>query len=432
MNRHDLQNVVGEMEAGKPVKIKFFGHITSDMASRFNSEFEFVENIIKPSRIDILINCEGGSVLHGMSSFAVIQNSSIPTRCINEGMAASMGSVILVSGGETFLKDYSITMMHNPFLPEHKEEETPAVVKAFTKQLETIYEKRFGFSKDKVRAIMSGEDGEDGTYFDAFQAVEAGIIPAENIIVTSQQVVSKVKSQLQDLSTTQSIQKLFEQVIAEAPEDFKQSEEPIAIHNQENASEEEVTHNKKTNNMPEPQKDPNTVGFVEASLAIQLGLKDYDASSVAAKISDLLNTEASHKTLKTEFANMEIVLASKTQEVDTLTQNLASTQSKLDVFLAKEKAEKDAAVEKLVQDAIDEGKIKENTKSEWVSAATSNMELVKNLFADLPARDKISEEIKQDKHNADNVQSSLSETEAELQAKVVAVVGEQFSFNKID
>ena len=63
--------------------------------------------------------------------------------------------------------------------------DTKAMVKAFTKQIETIYRKRFGLKAEHVRAIMDGEAGRDGTYFDAQAAVKAGIIPAENIIHTS-------------------------------------------------------------------------------------------------------------------------------------------------------------------------------------------------------------------------------------------------------
>ena len=51
-----------------------------------------------------------------------------------------------------------------------------------------IYRKRFGLSKEKVQSIMDGDEGCDGTDFDAQQAVEAGIIPVETILKTSQQV----------------------------------------------------------------------------------------------------------------------------------------------------------------------------------------------------------------------------------------------------
>lgn len=432
MNISDLKNVVGEVSSDQPVKIKFFGHVTESMSSQFNSEFDFVENVIKPPRIDILINSEGGSVLHGMSTFATIQNSTVPTRCINEGLAASMGSVILVAGTETFLKDYSITMIHNPFLPDHKEEEPPSVVKAFTKQLETIYQRRFGLSKERVQSIMDGGSGEDGTYFDADQAVSAGFIPVSNVIKTSRQVVAEVKAKLKDTLSVQAIQSLFEQVNEQEFKDFKQSEDAIAIHNQENTSEEELTQNKNTVNMVEQPQNPSTIGFTEASIAVQLGMKAFDLNSVSAKIADLVVIEASYKDLVKAHSDLKTLSAGKDQAIDTLTQNLSQTQAKLNVYLNKEKDEQKSAVVALVKAAKDAGKIKDEDVANWEVQATANFELVKGLFDGLPARDKISKEIADNPENVQAAKDAASEAEKELASKVKAVVGDKFQFGKID
>ena len=77
--------------------------------------FLWVESYIKPSKIRVLINSSGGSVLYGMSIFSVIRNSSIPTECINEGLAASMGSIVWAAGDKSLMRDYAILMIHNPF-----------------------------------------------------------------------------------------------------------------------------------------------------------------------------------------------------------------------------------------------------------------------------------------------------------------------------
>ena len=61
-------------------------------------------------------------------------------------------------------------MIHNPFLPDENDGEPSELVKAFTAQIETIYRKRFGLSHEKVRAIMDGAAGQDGTFFDAAAA----------------------------------------------------------------------------------------------------------------------------------------------------------------------------------------------------------------------------------------------------------------------
>ena len=148
MNTETFEHIVCQSGAGRPASIRFFGRITEESAGRFSEAFDFLENIVRPSLIRVLINSEGGSVLHGMTVYAAIQNASVPTECVIEGMAASMGSVIWAAGDKSFMRDYGILMIHNPFLPDENDGEPSELVKAFTAQIETIYRKRFGLSHE--------------------------------------------------------------------------------------------------------------------------------------------------------------------------------------------------------------------------------------------------------------------------------------------
>ena len=56
MSTEELLYVVGEAKTGEPSVIRFFGRITEETTSRFNDEFDFLENIIRPSCIRVLIN----------------------------------------------------------------------------------------------------------------------------------------------------------------------------------------------------------------------------------------------------------------------------------------------------------------------------------------------------------------------------------------
>ena len=100
MNTSKFKYVVGEAKENEVCDIRLFCDIDEYTANSFNSEFLWVESYIKPSKIRVLINSSGGSVLYGMSIFSVIRNSSIPTECINEGLAASMGSIVWAAGDE--------------------------------------------------------------------------------------------------------------------------------------------------------------------------------------------------------------------------------------------------------------------------------------------------------------------------------------------
>ena len=212
MSTEELQYVVGEAKTGEPAVIRFFGRVTEETTSRFNDEFDFLENIIRPSCIRVLINSEGGSVLYGMSTYSTIANAKVDTECVIEGVAASMASIIWAAGKRSLMRDYAILMIHNPILPDNDGEEPSDMLLAFTRQIETIYRKRFGLTKEHVRAIMDGQAGKDGTYFDAQAAVKAGIIPSENIIRTSKQLCRKVHDEIAGLADTAAIQELMDRV----------------------------------------------------------------------------------------------------------------------------------------------------------------------------------------------------------------------------
>ncbi|WP_240053682.1 Clp protease ClpP [Bacteroides cellulosilyticus] len=212
MNTETFEHIVCQSGAGRPASIRFFGRITEESAGRFSEAFDFLENIVRPSLIRVLINSEGGSVLHGMTVYAAIQNASVPTECVIEGMAASMGSVIWAAGDKSFMRDYGILMIHNPFLPDENDGEPSEMVKAFTTQIETIYRKRFGLSREKVRAIMDGAAGQDGTFFDAAAAVKAGIIPESHVLRTSKQLRDKVRADLSGITDAAAIQAVMNRI----------------------------------------------------------------------------------------------------------------------------------------------------------------------------------------------------------------------------
>ena len=138
MSTEELQYVVGEAKTGEPAVIRFFGRVTEETTSRFNDEFDFLENIIRPSCIRVLINSEGGSVLYGMSTYSTIANAKVDTECVIEGVAASMASIIWAAGKRSLMRDYAILMIHNPILPDNDGEEPSDMLLAFTRQIETI------------------------------------------------------------------------------------------------------------------------------------------------------------------------------------------------------------------------------------------------------------------------------------------------------
>ena len=430
MNESEFKYIIGEAIENKPAIIRFYGPVTSETTARFNDEFLWLQNYAKPSKIVVLVNSEGGSVVSGMSTFSIIQSCPIETHCVIEGIAASMGSVIWAAGTKLYMHDYSILMIHNPFVNavDSQDETTQNMLKAFRGQLEMIYHKRFGIKKSKVREIMDGEGNADGTYLSAKEAVAEGILPSDNIIRTSEQVRADAKSKLSGVQNTATIRDIMAAIADEATEN-KLIEKTLAI------LEQNKQNNHKRQVMNEKELAYDTV-------CAQLGLaKDSPVASVTPRITELTkfetaltNTKAELATAKDELSKtkaeldeLKIQFKGKEAEVKNFTDELTEVKNKLKTYQDAEEAAKVAHIKEIVQAAISSGKIQAEDEAEWVSMAEANLSLVEKTLAGLSPRDKITDEIAKDPANVDAAQKSMETTEEQLKAKVDAIVGETFS-----
>ena len=415
----DFSHIVGEIRPGEPASIRFYGKITEESAARFNGEFDWLESQ-HPSLIRVLINCEGGSVLHGMSSYATIQNSSIPTECVNEGMAASMGSVLWAAGGRSLMRDYAILMIHNPFLPSDDGEANEMVL-AFTKQIKTLYRKRFGLSEKHIEAIMTGEAGKDGTFFDADAAVKAGIIPRDNILATSPQLRDKVRIELSSLESATDICTMMGRISAEAQTLDSENKPSERIHPT-------LIQTTKKHDMSAENKTSEY-----SAVAATLGMKeDCQPRDVMARISELIATETKFKEKEKELCDAQTVIAGRDATIKNLQKELGEATASLSTYQKREKDEKAARIESMIEAAITAGKIDRESKADWVAMAEANLTLAENTLGSIPAREQISKEIAADPANVRAAAEAAKSADEKMAAKVAEVVGEAFEFKKID
>lgn len=413
MTISSLQCIVGEARQGAVATIRFFGRITSESTARFNQEFDYLENTVRPSLIRVLINSEGGSVLYGMSTYATIQNSTVDTECIIEGMAASMASILWAAGRRSLMRDYGILMIHNPMLPGDEAEEPSDMVRAFTRQIETIYRKRFGLKSEHVRAIMKGEAGKDGTYFDAMAAVKAGIIPSEHVLHTSKQLVEQVRSDMTGVTDVSAIQELMSRVAAENKH-FLVADTTLIQTNQSRMSEEKTLSAE--------------FGAVVASLGMNdcTGVKD-----VMARITELMGVEARLRQAQQSLADAQTVLAGKETAIQNLQKDMAGVTERLQKYEKQEADLKAAAIENFLHKAADEGKIEAVTIPSWVEMAQTNFALVQSTIDSIPAREKISQQIAADPANVQAAAEATRDVEKRMAEEVAAVVGKDFTFGKL-
>lgn len=420
MDVNNLKYVVGKAETNQPAIIRFFGSVDSFSTDCFNEEFLWLQDYVKPSKIVVLINSDGGSVMYGMSTFSIIQSCPIEVDCIIEGIAASMGSIIWAAGDHLYMHDYSILMIHNPFVYDNDNEDANIknMVNAFRKQIETIYVKRFGLSKDKVRAIMDGEGDADGTYLSAKEAVNAGILPDTNIIKTSKQVVEKVKSQIEGVKSVASICDIMNSALKEVDEN-KLLSEVVSIRTQNNQNFNPVVTGQEQNTM----KENENVQF--NAVTAQLGLEaETSLQSVSARITQLVNAESELKNVKNELGELKIKFKGKETEVANLQKNLSDVEGQLKVYKDAEEKARNASIDAMVEDAIKAGKIDAGSKEDWVGMAKANLDMVKKTLDSIPGRDNIVDEIAKDPENKNDAEEAMKDVNAKLAEKVKAVVGD--------
>lgn len=397
MKTDELKYVVGEAQEAKPVYMRFYGRINEESTRQFNDEFLWVQDYVKPSKIVISINSEGGSVLYGMGTFSIIQQCPIEVETIIEGMAASMASVLWAAGTRSYMRDYSILMIHNPFVrEENASPDSEQIVKAFQKQIETVYHKRFGLTKEKIREIMDGKEGCDGTYFDARSAVSAGILPADHVLKTSKQVCTKVKNQIEGVVEAGALQKIMASINAEL-EDFKPLDVSDSIPNQN-----QINNSNSKETMDKEQE------FAFGSVCAQLGLeKDSEVSTVITRIDALKNAEKKAREIQASYDSLKIQKEGVDAQLTNVQNELTTVKEELQNYKDAEEAQHKADIEQFVENAISEGKISPDAKSKWVEMAANNFEMVQETLNSIPKRDKISTEIANDPANVENAKIKL-------------------------
>ena len=423
MDTNNLKHIVGSYKQGKPAVIRFFGPVDYWTVTSFNDEFLWLQECVKPSKIIVAINSEGGSVIYGMSTFSLINSCPIETECVIEGIAASMGSVIWAAGKRLYMHDYSLLMIHNPFMEDSSnDEDTKRTVEVFRKQIETVYVKRFGLSEEQVRDIMDGKENLDGTYFTAREAVDAGIIPESHVIDTEKAVTDKIGNivaEAKEKGKEIKVREMFTSIAAEISNDkliagldtitSRKQEQPI---------------------IQQPiQQTMNEKDFQK--IMAKLGLSsDASVVDITAKVDEILKAKSELTALQSRYSELEIKFNGKETEVSNLKSDLTNAKAELQKYKDAEAAALKAEIESVVDEAVNSGKIKAEAKESWIKMANTNFEAVKDTLASIEGRKVISQEIAEDPQNKQHAQDGLTEAEKQVKEKVTEVVGKDFELMK--
>lgn len=203
---HDIKFILFEPATGKDsydnLLPKYIRNVTKEGADIFLfddigmggiSGQEFANEIkmlneFGVKQIDIHINSGGGDVIEGFSIFSAMTNSKATIHTINEGIAGSMGGIILLGGDKISMFDFSNVMVHNVSGSENPDENEQKAINALQDSLVTILTNRTSKSKTEITDMMNAE-----TWLNAKEALEAGFI--DEIISSKHKETKKRKQQ---------------------------------------------------------------------------------------------------------------------------------------------------------------------------------------------------------------------------------------------
>lgn len=178
--------------------------------------------------------------------------------------------------------------------------------------------------------------------------------------------------------------------------------------------------------------EDKTIGFEFGAVVASLGMTGKtEVKDVMARISDLLAVEAKFAVAQKDLEDAKTVIAGKDAAIQNIQKTLDDVNARLAVYEKKEADEKKAKIETLVQNAINEGKIENTAKEQWIQMATANFDLAEKTLASIPARDTITKEIADDPANVGAAKEASKTAEEKMAEKVKAVVGADFEFKTL-
>ena len=153
------------------------GPVTDDMTSIATAQLLFLSNEDSEQDIHVYVNSPGGSVSAGLAIYDTMQfiRPKVATYCI--GMAASMGSILLMGGaaGKRYVLPNSKVLLHQPLLGGVRQGQASDLAIEAKEMLKTrdrlykIIQNHTGQDIEKIR-----HDCERDYWLDAEEAVEYG------------------------------------------------------------------------------------------------------------------------------------------------------------------------------------------------------------------------------------------------------------------
>lgn len=135
-----------------------------------------MRNVGANEELKVFINSPGGSVFQGISIYNMIKDHKGETTTEVTGLAASMGSYILMAGDNKIARENSTVMIHNALISfisgdHNKLRKRADMLESLSKMIGKSYVKQTGKSEKEVSALMDAE-----TWLFGSEIEEAGFV----------------------------------------------------------------------------------------------------------------------------------------------------------------------------------------------------------------------------------------------------------------
>jgi len=329
---HDIkvklfEKATGEKSMYENLLPKYIRNLSKDIADIFLfddiggggiSGQEFADEIkmlndFGVKQINVHINSGGGNVIDGFSIFSAMMNSEATIHTINEGVAGSMGGIILLGGDKISMLDFSKVMIHNVTGSENPDENEKKAINALQDSLVTILTNRTKKNKKDIIEMMNIE-----TWLNAKEALEAGFIDE---IVSSKHLEKKKK---------------------------KSNRQPIM----------EIVNMLNLNQKPEKMK--NLCKYLNLS-------EDASEESILEAV----------KKINTELKEVKSTLATKESELTKANETIENQKNSIKKFEENQTELNKKLVEETVKTATKDGKFDEKDEKDLVDKFENNLEGLK-------------------------------------------------------
>ncbi len=181
------------------MKIYLYGSIHSyneNSAKAFLERFNEAQN--SGEDIDLHIHSIGGEVIEGGMIYNAIRKARVNVNVYVDGLAASMGSVILMAAKKVYMSENAFIMMHAPrgivFGTAQEMEKQAKALRSMESNFMKVYMARTGKTKQEVEEWLVGDN-----WFSAEDALALGMI--DGIVDKIAEVEPNIDTKETDIDT---------------------------------------------------------------------------------------------------------------------------------------------------------------------------------------------------------------------------------------